>query len=289
MNRTLVNFTRARALGRTRKAFRGIWEQYALPALGALRPATRCGNVVIFHVGRSGSTVLTDLLGQHPKIFWDGEPYERLFKQREEGGRGAGAPPADSDPFALLRNRMGATRKEFYGFSVKFFHLRLLGLGLPVFVQRLGELGYTHYVVLERRNYLRKIVSSLVAHRRSQFHRRPWEEAVLTPVEVDVERVRIDRDCRPLLTYLREYREGFEELDSLLEGRNVLRLVYEDDLADDPLVGYRRVCEVLGVPEGRARVRYGKTNPFPLSELVSNFDAVEGALRETPFAWMLYE
>ncbi len=33
------------------------------------------GCVAMFHVGRSGSTVLGDLLDQHPDIFWDSEIY----------------------------------------------------------------------------------------------------------------------------------------------------------------------------------------------------------------------
>jgi hypothetical protein len=233
--------------------------------------------------------VLTDLLNQHRRIFWDGEPYEYLLRGWNDRELSAGKHTSSVDPFALLRKRMGMTRKDFYGLSAKFFHLRLLGLALPGFVQSLDELGYTHYIVLERRNYLRKIVSSLVAHKQSQFHRRPRKEAVLTPVEVEVQSVKIDRDCKPLLSYLQDYRAGFEALDSLLAGRNVLKLIYEDDLSADPLIGYRRVCDFLGAPEERARVRYGKTNPFPLTEIILNFDAVESALRETPFAWMLYE
>jgi hypothetical protein len=42
------------------------------PLLERMRP----GNVMMFHAGRSGSTVLGDLLGQHPRVFWDSEIFQ---------------------------------------------------------------------------------------------------------------------------------------------------------------------------------------------------------------------
>ena len=33
-------------------------------------------NIAMFHAGRSGSTVLGDLLNQNPQIFWDSEIFQ---------------------------------------------------------------------------------------------------------------------------------------------------------------------------------------------------------------------
>ena len=41
--------------------------------IGPLNAWRRPGGFAIFHVGRCGSTVLTDLLGQHPDVHNDGE------------------------------------------------------------------------------------------------------------------------------------------------------------------------------------------------------------------------
>ena len=82
-------------------------------------------------------------------------------------------------------------------------------------------------------------------------------------------------------------REQFRRLDELLANRNVLRLTYEDDIAPDPRIGYRRTCEFFGIQYEPAEVRLGKSNPFPLAEILVNYSEVERALRDTPFAWML--
>jgi len=36
--------------------------------------------VAMFHIGRSGSSVLADMLNQYPNVHWDGEIYETVTK-----------------------------------------------------------------------------------------------------------------------------------------------------------------------------------------------------------------
>src|SRR6516225_3158271 len=59
-----------------------------------LRPAmgVRRGNVVMFHLGRSGSTVLASLLQQNPGVFWDGELFEGYYGATDETMRARGLP-----------------------------------------------------------------------------------------------------------------------------------------------------------------------------------------------------
>jgi len=230
----------------------------------------------MFHVGRSGSRVLASLLDQHPRIFWDGEVFEPNSGLWEPG----------RDAWPLLRRRMRLAGRSFYGFEAKFFHARLVGTTLPVFVERLFDLGFDRFVVLRRRNTLRKVVSSIRLHEEKRSHRRPGE-ATLHRIRVEVDDVRIDRDARPLVAYLEDYERGFEALDRLLAGRSVLKLNYEDDIADDPRRAYRRCCEFLDLEPLPVDVAYGRTNPFPLGEMVINLPEVEKALRGTPFEWML--
>ncbi|PJF28066.1 MAG: hypothetical protein CUN53_01670 [Phototrophicales bacterium] len=47
--------------------------------VGRLTAGRRLGIVAMLHLGRTGSTVLGDLLNQHPKILWDSEIYYRFL------------------------------------------------------------------------------------------------------------------------------------------------------------------------------------------------------------------
>lgn len=66
-------------------------------------------------------------------------------------------------------------------------------------------------------------------------------------------------------------------------------MTYEDDISKDPLVGYKRICQFLGAGLEKVSIRFGKTNPFKLSDIIINFEEVERILRGSPFEWMLYE
>ena len=56
-------------------------------------------NVVMFHIGRCGSTVVSDLLGQHPDVHWASELYEPIFGKWRRDNAGievVGEMPADA-------------------------------------------------------------------------------------------------------------------------------------------------------------------------------------------------
>lgn len=247
----------------------------------------------MFHIGRSGSTVFADLLNQHPQIYWDGEAYLSLFSKVFESWNEkvekleASVPPLDLIQF--LHDRMAFAGQRYYGFEVKFFHLRLANVALPDYFDQLRQLGFDHFIVLKRRNFLRKIVSSLAARKRAAtYHRQVGTQLELTRVYLDVGQIVIDRDAKPLLALLDMYQQCFHELDQYLDIANVLRLTYEDDIAADPRAAYQRACAFLDLAPHSVSVRYGRTNPFPLQEIIINYDEVKRVLADTPFAWMLY-
>jgi hypothetical protein len=243
----------------------------------------------MFHIGRSGSTVLGDLLNQHPEIYWDGEIYDPFSKGWALGTVMA---PGEMglDPIRVLRKRRIKAGARYYGFETKFFHLRLMEVGLSEYVRDLHRHGVDRFVVLERRNYLRKVVSAAVAHERATFSRSAHDaQPAATRVCLDTQDLRIEFSSRPLLDYLEDYRENFARLRELLPEERTLWLTYEDDVSLDPARGYERVCSFVGLDPYPVAVRYGKTNPHPLSEIIVNYDEVENALGGTTYEWMLYE
>jgi LPS sulfotransferase NodH len=251
--------------------------------------APRNRYIAMFHIGRSGSRVLADILNQHPQVYWDGEIYERLIQDWEKKGNTIGTHGLPVDPIEHLQQRMTGSENTFFGFEVKFFHLRLAHITLQHFIEHLYQLGFSHFIILKRKNALRKIVSSVIAHKNAQYHISANEKTKKTRIELDIDNVQIDRDAKPLVAYLQDYEKNFRKLEMLLKDQQVLQLTYEDDISANPYVGYQKICHFLEITPQAVSIRYGKTNPFTLAEMLINFTEVEHLFNGTPFEWMLYE
>ena len=268
-----------------RKAADKLIRSIVGPMSGGKRP----GNIVMYHIGRCGSGVLASLLRQHRHVYWDGEVYTPVFTEWREKNEGVETiEEFPEDPIKRLEKRMILACNSFYGFEIKPFHHRLINCPAETFINHLDSLGFTHFIILDRKNRLRKIISSIIAHERTGiYHRKKGKEAVLNSVTLNPEEIRIDFNTKPLLQYLSDYDEQFEALNRLFEGRNVLKLTYEDDIQEDPKKAYQRVCEFLGIAHNDVSVKLSRTNPFPIREMVTNFEEVEKLLSGTPFEWML--
>jgi len=239
--------------------------------------------VTTFHIGRSGSTVLGDLLDQHPAVRWLGEIHEwREFRDRP-------APPGPgSELLRRLQSRLPAVEKPVAGIEAKFYHLHDHHVALGDFLDELRGVGAGHcrFIVLRRMNYLRKIVSSLAARQRGQWFARPGQPVPAVRLEINPERVCIDGDAQPLLDYLRDWDAQFDQMDAALAGTDALSLCYEDDIERDPLAAYRKVCAYLGLPPGSPEVRFHRTTPEPLDEIVTTMPSVRRALAGSGYEWM---
>lgn len=185
------------------------------------RSSTR---VVMFHIGRSGSTVLGDLLNQHRSICWDGEIYRELFAKF--GGQMKDMRISD-DPYLFLSSRIARSKKPCYGFEVKFFHLRIIKRQLQDYMKDLDSAGVDRFIVLRRRNYLRKIVSSIVMRATGVTHIPSNKTADLVKVRVEVDRIALDREVKPLMYFLESYEENFSLLNELLSDKTCLSITYE--------------------------------------------------------------
>jgi len=264
-----------------------------------MRPAVRLRrcNVVMFHIGRSGSTVLGDLLRQHWQVFWDGEVldgyYGAALEERSRVGsetrsRWNASVYYPDDLVGFLRSRMPlAGIRKCYGIEIKFFHLTFNNWEICRFLEVARQLGFSHFIVLERQNWLRKIVSSIVAQRKNVFHQTVNSQAEPTKVILDVKRICIDGEVKPLMAYFDEWTRKFATLRRLLSGDRILELSYERDIEDNPITAYVKCCNFLEIEPFLPEVRLGKTNPFPLDEIVDNWDEVLAALQGTVYEWML--
>jgi hypothetical protein len=269
-----------------RRGRRFVEQRITSPILAKVSPGPR---MVMFHTGRCGSTVLADCISQHPRFFWDGELYRRNIIQLDRKGGRRHTIETDAgafDAMVELRPRLAEAGARIYGVEVKFFHLDFAGADMASYLEQLKQLDFGHFVVLRRKNFLRTIVSSIAARETGYYHRQK-KGAALVSIHIDVESVDIDRRDQPLLDHLEGYRQNFDSLLYLLQLESVLELTYEDDIMNDPVEGYRRVCRFMNEQVHDVSINYHQVNPYPLNERVSNYEEVAEYLADTPFEWML--
>jgi hypothetical protein len=250
---------------------------------------------MMFHVGRSGSTVLGNLLGQSEEIFWDGEIYHPFLKYLKQLTKQGWNPQTDKlplEPNKVLRNRMALGKilyvnKTIYGCESKFYHLKRMNITIQRYLEDLESLGFKYFIILERKNYLRTIISSLISNRKlKKFHLTSEIKPHLNQIRVDVDNFKTDGERKPLIKFLQDHRDDFQNLENLLRDRRVLKLTYEEDISENPQIAMRRVCEFLDTEYREGKIQYRKTNPFPLKDIIINYDEVKQALKGTPFEWM---
>jgi hypothetical protein len=246
--------------------------------------------VAMFHIGRSGSTVVGDLLHQNKNIYWDGELFEpdvhRSFKHFSS------LFPGKTKTFIrlhALKANLLRRAANYYGFETKFFHLRNQDILLPQYVSGLKQIGLSHVIILKRNNYLRKVISSLIAQQRNQYHLSNQLTSSLTQINFDVQSVAVDGTVLPLLNHFRQWDHDFMLLDQAVETLPTLRLTYEDDVFSDPQIAYGKICVFLNIDLEQSHVKFSKTNPFAVQDTLANFDQIAKALQDTGYEWMLYQ
>jgi hypothetical protein len=248
---------------------------------GGSWPHCRRGNLVMFHTSRSGSSVIADLLTQHPDFHWDGE----LFNHHLQLWRSVPRQRL-GEAQKLIRRRMNRHDVPYYGFEVLPSQLKAGHADLNDFAGTLDEFGFEYFVLLTRRNLLRKLISSLVARERGRWRMSSGEIAPLTRVHVDVDDLEL-ASSKPLLDHLHDAQAEYDTLQTMLSSRRCLQLVYEDDVLRDPRRAVRRICDFLGVEYMDLPVRHGRTTPQALDQVVQNFAELERVLSGTEFEWML--
>ena len=253
--------------------------------LGPLRAHRRMGAVALFHVGRCGSTVLSDLLTQHGRIGWDGESYVRVLARMKSEG----LDPSTSgfDPAAYIGDRLDRVGARWFLYNLKFDHIARFGWDMARYLEGIERHGVERMIVLRRRNLLRKLVSGKMAEARAAYHSRAAGSPSRLIVRVDVDRGEMDGRIDSLIGHIEHWERQYDEFDRLVATRPVLRLEYERDILGDPSVAYREVVDFLGLDRSDVDVRLQRLNPFALAEVVENLSDVERALRPTRHAWML--
>lgn len=265
-----------------RRGYRSL--RRAGPALTGQTPQ---GAIAMLHVGRSGSTVIGNMLNAHPEIVWDGEVYHVAHYQLGLDLR--------ADRYAdWTRAQFALGAPGYYGFECKILpgqHLGFLAVTLETYLDRMQQIGVSHFVLLERRNILRRMVSQYVGSKTKQRHITAGGQVALSKIELPVAACRFGDSPaeKPLRDCLDEVAAAYDLSKAKLAGGNFVTLIYEEDVdgARGPIQATEKICGLVGLAPPSGAPDLSKTNPFPLNEILSNFDEVATHLSGSRHAWML--
>jgi LPS sulfotransferase NodH len=239
-------------------------------------------NVAMLHTGRCGSTVLGSMLHQHKSMSWVGEPFEP-YMQKEKKFK---------DFNEAINIQRGAKIAPVLLFAIKHLeqlHLNkhCLNINKKELVEALNEFKDIKFISLERNNYLKRAVSAEIARSKKQWHVKKGDSNSQKKVHINVENFQTGHTYQSLIELFDSMTESYQTLCNELPKGSTLYLTYEEDILENPLKAYYKVCQFLKLPEQKVRVNLKKTNPFPLSELIINYDEVYQYLEPTKYKWML--
>jgi LPS sulfotransferase NodH len=223
------------------------------------------------------------MLGQHPAIYYDGETYGRhLHQVRKRLGTQAWA---STDLIDGLAKEMHTAGPGWFGFDYLPNYLRWTGMEAPDHARALRELGFTHFVLLTRRNYVKQMVSMRAAMGTRLWHDRGQATGRITG------RVRVPVEGEPgaigLIERIARIEEFYEMTRHTHAGDRFLELCYEDHIESDPREGYRRVVDFLDLEPYEPAVRLRRLSTSTVRDRLENVDEVAEALRGTRYEWML--
>ena len=257
---------------------------------------------------------------QYWGLHWASELYEPIIAKWKEENQQEFAYLAKEqivkNPIEILKNSMNETTKPYYGVVVKPFHFTIANSSTMEFLNQSFLLNFTYFILIRRKNSLRIIVSDKVARKKNTWHscgediaklekihlplnqHKPLVKRILETIRLPLnqhkplvkrilETIRLPlNQHKPLVKRIRNSEKQMQEVETLLAGKNVLNLTYEDDIEQDPQKAYRSICEFVNMEATKASVNYNKTNPFPLKDIIENFAEVKAALHNTPYEWM---
>ena len=220
---------------------------------------------VIFAQGRTGSTLLNQLLDSHPRVRCDGEILN-IGKTR--------VPLLD--PYRYTLGAASYSGAKLYGYKVKVYQLtRHQRVDPGQFLRRVQTEGWK-IIYLRRNNLLKQALSNVMANRTGRGRYKKNERIDNAPLRVDPD------DLLQKISRREEYLEAEAEA---LDGLSYLEITYEQDLEADAAKQSTcdRIFEFLGVESYPVATDLKKINKDSLQDLIANYEEVKARVVEAGY------
>jgi len=230
---------------------------------------------VIYTRGRTGSTVLTDLLNCHPDIFCDVEIFNFMYS------KGVVAFPLSY--IKSCSKRAALYKRSTYGLKVKIAQLRYEHKysNYEKILSDLSSDGWK-FIYLKRENFLRHKLSNILSAESKIFH-------LLNSDTVKPPKIRID--CNSLLEGIKFSEEVEKTEKENLRNIPHLTLIYENDIIDNSKHQGTadKVFSYLGLKSCRVSTNYKRIISDNLEETIQNYDEVYSFFKDTKYSKYLNE
>lgn len=217
------------------------------------KPTTK---FVIFAQGRTGSTLLVELLNNHPNIFCDEEILNKKLY-----GKSLSIMP-------YLNGKARGCGKQVFGFKVKIYQLiDDQEINPREFIQNLFKNNWK-LIFLKRNNLFKHALSGIIAEQTNIWHK------LNTNNNNDIPKLEIN------ISYLEQkmaYRyQCLQDEEGILKDIPHLQLEYETDLLQEQThqAGANKVFNYLGLNSVPVKTTLKRTIDDNLQERISNYDEV---------------
>ncbi len=232
---------------------------------------------VIFAQGRTGSSLLVDLLGFHPDIECDGE----ILDVKWAGKR--------VFPTFYVKNKAKSSKAKVYGFKVKLYQLHCQDKKVrnhddpdnelyqhvepEKFLMNLHKSGWK-IIYLMRSNILRQCTSNRIAKAMKAYHQRNKNKKVIPGIKIDP--VKLLKDIIGREEYLCEEKEILKRIPHL-------KLIYEDDLLRNNQEAVDKVFKFLGVEPCLVKSDLVRTSKDELQDYILNYREIKDYMSKTKY------
>ncbi|MDJ0820340.1 MAG: WcbI family polysaccharide biosynthesis putative acetyltransferase [Paracoccaceae bacterium] len=253
-------------------------------------------NIIMTHFGRSGSTVLANLLKQNSKLAWLDEYFSLRWINAKAKSDYNYTLDQLLEMIASETEKRHATKPGvMVGHEIKLMNfLQNPSCNMVDYARACADPEKHVHIVLRRRNTLKRICSLYKARDTKVYHvtGQGPEEYRKKTFEIDFSKPLVDYDTGqkgetfPELIANAQKREDQVLTNYRHLGIQYLELSYEDDIEADPKIAYGKVVDYLGIDPEPAEVTLSKTSTGLRQELL-NYDALEQAMKNSPYEWML--
>jgi len=222
-------------------------------------------NFIIYTQGRSGSTLLIDLINSNPEIHCDREIFS--------------IPTVFTEKFIISKRSLYSDRA--YGCKIRSRQLqRQVGMNyMHNFMLKMHKMSWK-IIYLTRRNILRHALSTILMWQRGLGKHHQYKNH--GPYQL--EKIHVD------FNELQKTMEKIQELnvrdEDVLEGIPHLRLIYEEDLirSECHQKALDKVFYYLDLPSWPVTTQFERITSDNLSDFIENFDELKSSFTKTPFA-----